>query len=127
MAAYPECIPILRDEMESVLGEEGWTKAAMGKLRKLDSFLKETTRMNGLGLGESNTSLEVRAYGRIVSSATPIRMVLKDFTFSNGITVPAGAIINVASQAMHEDEVSCLASHPVPRPESMHRNSIPIR
>ena len=32
---------------------------------------------------------------------------MKDFTFSNGITLPAGTDIAVATLATHMDEVSC--------------------
>ena len=40
----------LREEDEAVTAADGWTKAAMGKMRKLDSFLKESQRFNGIGL-----------------------------------------------------------------------------
>ena len=33
--------------------EYGWTKAAIGKMRKLDSFLKESHRWNTLSFGLS--------------------------------------------------------------------------
>jgi len=48
-ATYPEYVPILQEEIESVLEESGgeWTLESMGKLKKLDSFMKETLRYNG--------------------------------------------------------------------------------
>jgi hypothetical protein len=39
----------LREEIETLVKEEGWTKASVMKMRKLDSFLKESIRMNPLG------------------------------------------------------------------------------
>jgi hypothetical protein len=33
------------------------------------------------------------------------RKVLKDFTFSNGIVIPEGCVLNIASFPMHHDEV----------------------
>jgi len=36
------------------------------------------------------------------------RKVMKDFTFSNGVTVPAGTHITVAVEAYHKDDVSAL-------------------
>jgi hypothetical protein len=33
------------------------------------------------------------------------RKALKDFTFSNGITIPAGASVSVATHNMHNDAV----------------------
>ncbi len=47
LAAHPECVETLRTEVESVTKEEGYTKAAMGKMIQLDSFLKETQRLYG--------------------------------------------------------------------------------
>ena len=35
----------LREEVESIIAEEGWSKASIGKMRKLDSFLKESMRL----------------------------------------------------------------------------------
>ena len=50
----PEYIEPLREEVEAVISETGWTKAAVGQLYKVDSFFRETQRYNGLGLGESS-------------------------------------------------------------------------
>lgn len=36
----------MREEVESVLSSDGWTKVSMAKMRKLDSFIKESQRMN---------------------------------------------------------------------------------
>lgn len=45
IAAMPEFIPELRDEVSTVLKEYGtFTTAALQKMRKLDSFLRESTR-----------------------------------------------------------------------------------
>ena len=38
--------------MERVIHEDGWTKIAMTKMWKLDSFMKESQRFNGIGLSE---------------------------------------------------------------------------
>ena len=46
----PECIPALREEIESVIATDGWTKAAIGKMWKLDSLFRESSRHNGIGL-----------------------------------------------------------------------------
>lgn len=52
LAAEPEkYVPAMREEVERVIKEDGWTKVAMTKMRKLDSFLKETQRFNGIGSG----------------------------------------------------------------------------
>jgi hypothetical protein len=56
LAAYPEYIPILRKEIEDVIEEEAFPdkrlrKTSMAKLRKLDSFIKESARMSPPTLG----------------------------------------------------------------------------
>jgi hypothetical protein len=37
-----------RQEVEAVVAEEGWTKATMDKMHKINSFLQETQRVDGL-------------------------------------------------------------------------------
>lgn len=49
LAARPDYIQQMRDEVEAVISEEGWTKDAISKMYKIDSFLKETQRLNGIG------------------------------------------------------------------------------
>jgi hypothetical protein len=51
LAAHQECIELLREEIEDVVSREGWTKSAMGEMRGLDSFLKESQRLTGLAAG----------------------------------------------------------------------------
>jgi DNA-binding SARP family transcriptional activator len=41
----PEYEQPIREEIIAVIKEEGWSKTAMGKLRKLDSFIKESLRV----------------------------------------------------------------------------------
>jgi len=86
LAAHPEYIEPLREEMEAVILEEGWTKQAMGGMNKLDSFLKESQRLSGL------------------SAATAYRRVLKPFTFSDGTCIPIGTRIAIAAHSTHLDE-----------------------
>lgn len=53
LAAHPEYILPLREEVERVIESEGWTKTAMQKIRKVDSFLRESQRFNGIGQSTS--------------------------------------------------------------------------
>jgi cytochrome P450 len=51
LAAHPQYIKPLREEIESVIAEEGYAdgrllKTSMPKLRKLDSFIRESQRIN---------------------------------------------------------------------------------
>jgi hypothetical protein len=41
----------MREEAERVTREEGWTKPALNSMHKIDSFLRESQRMNGNGSG----------------------------------------------------------------------------
>src|SRR5579863_5148810 len=50
LLSNPQYIEPLRQEADTVIAEEGWTKAGIDKMRKLDSFLRET---NGLILSVS--------------------------------------------------------------------------
>ncbi|KAH9000281.1 cytochrome P450 [Lactarius akahatsu] len=84
LLSNPEYIEPLRHEVETVVAEEGWTKAGMDKMHKIDSFLRESLRFDA-----------VLALGRIV---------LRPFTLSNGVTVPAGTLVVVPSAAVHMDE-----------------------
>ncbi|KAI9509456.1 cytochrome P450 [Russula earlei] len=86
LLAHPEHIEPLRQEVEAVVAEEGWTKAGMDKMTKVDSFIRETQRMDGLEiLGVS-------------------RVALRPFTFSNGVTIPAGTFVSLPFRSVHTDE-----------------------
>ena len=54
LAAHPEWAEILREEIQRISAEEPsgkLRKKTMPKLRKLDSFIKESQRVNPLGAG----------------------------------------------------------------------------
>ncbi|KIJ05361.1 hypothetical protein PAXINDRAFT_93577, partial [Paxillus involutus ATCC 200175] len=48
LAANPQYMHPLREEVESIVDTDGWSKEALAKMRKLDSFLKESQRMEGI-------------------------------------------------------------------------------
>lgn len=86
LAARPSYVAALREEVEGVIREEGLTKVSLQKMRKLDSFIKESQRFGGGG------------------ALTMHRKVMKDFTFSDGTVVPKGHSIAVANFALHHDQ-----------------------
>lgn len=47
LAADPDLAGVLREEAEAVTKLEGWTKNALSKMYKLDSFLRENQRCTG--------------------------------------------------------------------------------
>lgn len=83
-------IAALREEASRVLREHNgeWTKAAVAKLYRLDSAIRESARISGVG----GTALarKVRADGGI--------------TFPNGVWVPKGATVGVSMDGIHFDE-----------------------
>jgi cytochrome P450 len=48
LAVNPACCEIIRSEVQAVIQSSGWTKAAVSKMHRLDSFLKESTRFSTL-------------------------------------------------------------------------------
>jgi len=85
LAAMPHYIPPLREEVEAVVNKEGWTKSALSKMHKIDSFLKESQRFN---VGALNMG----------------RIALKDFTFTDGTFIPKGTNVCIASTIHHDKD-----------------------
>ena len=44
LLSNPEYIEPLRHDVETAIAEDGWTKAAMDRMLKVDSFLRESRR-----------------------------------------------------------------------------------
>ncbi|KAH8996773.1 cytochrome P450 [Lactarius akahatsu] len=85
LLSNPEYVEPLRHDVEIAIAEEGWTKAGLDKMHKIDSFLRETQRLDSL------------------DSLTLLRLALRPFTFSNGVTVPAGTLIAAPTGAINRD------------------------
>jgi len=47
---HPEYIEPLRQEVEAAVAEEGWTKAGMDKMHKIDSLIRETQRVDVMAI-----------------------------------------------------------------------------
>ena len=56
LAALPEYIGHLREEVEEVI-REGWTKEALDQMYKVDSFIKESQQKTPLGNRECRSIL----------------------------------------------------------------------
>ncbi|KAK5456837.1 hypothetical protein LTS15_004617 [Exophiala xenobiotica] len=87
LAAHPEYIEPLREEAQAVMDTEGAmiSKANVVRLRKLDSFMKESQRHNPSSIVTMN------------------RKVFKPFTFSDNKTIPAGSYFAMASSCVGMD------------------------
>ncbi|KAI0131024.1 cytochrome P450 [Daldinia grandis] len=79
---YPDVAQQLRQEIIEVIGEHGWAKTSLYKLKLMDSFLKEGQRVTPMNF----TSMH--------------RYVEKDVELSNGTILPKGARIVVAGNFM---------------------------
>lgn len=85
LAARQEYIKAFRDEAEQAISAFGWTKEAMARMVKIDAFLKESSRLRGVG------------------AVSLTRKVINDLPLSNGVVVPAGSTVGVASYPIHRN------------------------
>ncbi|KAI6040001.1 cytochrome P450 [Pisolithus marmoratus] len=86
LADHPQYAQELRDEVDAVVSKYGWTKEALSKMQKVDSFLKETQRFEGivfLGL---------------------TRIAMSDITLTDGTFIPQGTSLAFPVYAMHHDD-----------------------
>lgn len=51
LASTPEYLATLREEIAEVTSRKGWTKEAIDEMHKLDSYMRESQRINGLASG----------------------------------------------------------------------------
>ncbi|KFH47342.1 Ent-kaurene oxidase-like protein [Hapsidospora chrysogenum ATCC 11550] len=90
ICSHPEYFEPIREEIVSVLREDGgFKKPTLNKLRKMDSFLKESQRLNP----PLTMSFQ--------------RVVRKTLTLKDGTTFPAGTHFAMASDAISHDP-ACL-------------------
>ncbi|KAI8714881.1 hypothetical protein NCS52_01209000 [Fusarium sp. LHS14.1] len=87
----PEILKPLREEMISVLREEGWSKTSLYKMKLLDSVIKESQRMKPT---------------EIVSM---MRLALDDIKLSDGTVIPKNTGVAVSSHRMWDPSL-----HPNP-------------
>jgi len=56
LAANPEYAVALREEVNAVVGEYGWTKAAVDRMYRIDSFIRESQRLDPVSTSEFNSA-----------------------------------------------------------------------
>lgn len=54
--------PMLREEVESAVKKHGWSKTAIDSMRKLDSFMRESQRVNGITHSQFNIALYTQCF-----------------------------------------------------------------
>ncbi|KAF7367741.1 hypothetical protein MSAN_00838000 [Mycena sanguinolenta] len=88
LTTHPEYLLPMREEAECVVAEEGWSKAALNRMVKIDSFLRESQRVN--------ISVPLVMRRKIVAK--------EGFQFSDGTILPSGSYLTVAARPTHYDE-----------------------
>ncbi|KAJ5205664.1 Cytochrome P450 [Penicillium cf. griseofulvum] len=88
LAAYPEYIQPLRDEIRAVAAEDGTLKkTSLLKLKLMDSVMKETQRTHPLSLTSMN------------------RLALRRVVLSDGTVIPKGANMFVSTKTLEDDSI----------------------
>lgn len=103
MTLYSQYLSVLREEAAQVVEECGWTKDAVDRLEKLDSFIRETQRISPLASGKDSATPNVYP---VLTSRTLVstqRLAVEDFTFSNGVRIPKGTVIQGVATPVHSD------------------------
>lgn len=104
LAISPECIRPLREEALRATQEDGYTSHAIFRLRKLDSFVKETMRLHGVTSGAFASLWPLSLL--IILTATISRVVLRDYTLLDGTFLPAGTYLMCNTGSIHHDEAN---------------------
>jgi len=117
LTSHPEYIPELRQEIIDVLTEDGgWQKTSLYKLKKMDSVLKESQRLNVAGIRKlipqkslpfKASHLNMSNISRMLTIPEPsvviTRLATEDITLKDGTVLPKGAQILVHSAHMMHD------------------------
>ncbi|KND87450.1 Dihydromonacolin L monooxygenase LovA [Tolypocladium ophioglossoides CBS 100239] len=91
IARNPHILKDLREEIISVLREDGWGKTTLYRMKLLDSVIKESQRLKPIAM------------------ATMRRVASETFTLSDGTVIPKGHSVAVSSHSMWEPQI-----HPQP-------------
>lgn len=94
LLTYPQYQQALRDEiMESVSRYGGWNLAAVQNMKRLDSFIKESQRLNHHIIRKFGPKIPVRSAWSLTCIVNFNRKVRQPITLSNGKTIPTGTFL----------------------------------
>ncbi|KAI9771196.1 MAG: hypothetical protein M1839_002855 [Geoglossum umbratile] len=83
---HKEYLEDIMEEIKQTLVEKPeWTKQSLGKLRKLDSFMKESQRIHPVGMVAMQ------------------RSAVRNYTFKDGLHIPAGTQMSMPLQELNLD------------------------
>jgi hypothetical protein len=95
----------MREEVESIVCQEGWTKTAIGQMRRVDSFIRETQRLNMLSICMTSPLGYFVCYAHFHGPVVGMsRKARNSFTFLDGTVIPPNAFVSVAADYMHRSE-----------------------
>ncbi|KAK7950883.1 cytochrome P450 [Apiospora aurea] len=89
----PDVAQQLREEIIQVIGEHGWSKNSVTKLKLMDSFLKESSRVHPLNLRRTRSANPIIA----ARTGSMNRYVEQPVELSDGTVLPKGSRIMVAA------------------------------
>lgn len=95
----------MREEAETLIEEYGWTKAALQRMRKVDSFLKESHRMNSVASCKSDLPSSCKISVNFISLVLMVRKTVKDWRLFDGTLIPPGVYVGLAAEEMNKAEV----------------------
>ena len=75
----------------------------MDKLHRLDSFIRETQRIDIIRPSLSASVHGCPVTNTVIQAGLP-RIARRPFTFSNGVTIPAGTMVAAPTSVIHVDE-----------------------
>ncbi|OOF99136.1 hypothetical protein ASPCADRAFT_394435 [Aspergillus carbonarius ITEM 5010] len=87
LAQHPDLIEPLRNELSTVLGEQGWRKSSLYKLKLMDSVIKESQRL------------------KPVLSASMRRVATTNIHLSDGTIIPKGAMVAVSARRQRDPTI----------------------
>lgn len=88
LVTNPEAAQALRDEVDSIVQRDGWNIQSVAKMNKIDSFLRESARING------------------VSSLGFFRQAMRDVSLSDGTFLPKDCFVAVSLPPFHRDSTA---------------------
>ncbi|THC98755.1 hypothetical protein EYZ11_001734 [Aspergillus tanneri] len=92
LIAHSKYVPELIEDIRQTLAESPeWSKRSLSKLRKMDSFMKESQQLNPVGCG----------FNLLV---TVQRSTVRPYTFSDGLYLPANTFLSFPTYEFTHDE-----------------------
>ncbi|KAK8055710.1 hypothetical protein PG993_000937 [Apiospora rasikravindrae] len=119
---HPDVAQQLREEIVQVIGEHGWSKNSVTKLKLMDSFLKESSRVHPLNLSSMNRYVEQPVElsdGTVLPKGSRIMVAAN---FADPVTYPSPATFDAARFLRKRQEPGQEHAHQfvTTTPEHMH-------